>query len=181
MRKLSELNNEELLIVFRNSRTLQTQLMERAVENFFDYWEEILRSFEKCTLDYTISAESLYYNKVDINIDCIEEFITGMDKVLEEYCLFDEEKIKEYLELKRLYCLANTPWVEFMFKVNNISQNITQLMRDDYLYSGSIKNLEELFLEFYVQEMTEESNDNEYFVDEEYKIYKMQKLPKLLD
>lgn len=188
MKNLSEMNREELLFVLGKSNTLQMEVLDRIQENFIDFWTEVLENFNRRSIDYGLCAENEHSNFINASIDYVDDFIDGMDTIQSSYGFLDEEKETAYNALKSFYEAYDEDEDEDGEQLGSmermlfsVAESLTKHLKNEVSYLSSKENIEETFLEWYVEEMTGEWSDYNYTVDEDYRLYKMPKDAELMN
>ena len=176
MKNVKDLNTEELKLVFENNSKLQ----EKVFDDMFDaadFWcGEYLNCWKRGAIDYSIGWDrGIYFKSRDDKL-----FIDGLKEAQHIYCfLADEYKKKiEYVEnlLNRLeYVYYNSSEENYNRLETRVNELIEELenacynrFMNEYEYCFDSKNQMEYFLDFYV----DEKMDNNFYVDEEYTLFK---------
>ena len=175
MKKLNELNQEELRHVFENNSKLQEKVFDDMFNNA-DFWcGEYLICWNRRGIDYSIGWDrGTYFKCTDKNY-----FIDGLKEVQHIYCFLDDkynDKIEHVEKLlnKLDYLYYNSSEENYNRLETRIDELIEELenacydrFMNEYEYCFNSKNQLDYFLEFYAAERM----DNDFYVDEEYTLF----------
>lgn len=176
MKKLHELNNEELKKVFEVNSKLQKKVFEDMFDNA-DFWNGEYLECWKNGIDYSIGWDRGTYFKCTDR----EYFIDGLKKAQHEYCFLADkwnEKI-DYVEhlINRLNNLVYWDEINEDRLNNRIDELIEELENacykrflDEYEYCFEYESQLVHFLNFYVFDVSEKM-DNDFYIDEDYKLF----------
>jgi hypothetical protein len=173
MKKINELTIDELKIVFDNNEKIQREVYDNAMDMVNIYINDYMNSFERGTIEYNIGYPGDY-----IKVKDRFNFIQGLRNVYKSFCILPDESLKIINYCDELmdrydnisyYDVMNSELLE-----NRINQLIEELSNiffirvlDEYNYYMNGDNLQEYFIETYIETM----NDEKYYVDENYILY----------
>lgn len=161
IKRISELNNDELRKVFQENEKLQNEVEEYLTESEMYYISENLDRFRKYLKDWSIG----FYNQNYIQIkDGFEsEFIEGVFDARNDYGFLSDEEFEkwqsvdfyEYDEWNDIHELNESLFNEFVEVVLNRFNEMTNISNYD---------IEDYFVEFYADAIM---NDENFYVNYE--------------
>lgn len=174
MKRLNELNSEELKLVFENNSNLQEKVFNDMFEDI-DYWnEEYLSCWERGAIDYCIGWDRGAYFEVKDR----QGFIDGLKKAQCFFCFladkWDEEiNYTEHL-INRLNNLVYWDEVNAERLNNRIDELIKELETACYnQFMAGYKNCfdSENQLDYFLEFYSKERMDDNFYVDGNYTLY----------
>lgn len=174
MKKIADLNREELKRVYKTNSKLRDSIREDYEDNQMYIVNETLDYFRSSLADYSIGL----YNNNYINIRDKNKFLEGVIRANSNHklCVNDDSTIL-YEAINIHNKLQNTDYDEENYKIleNKFNLMIEELKENvlkefnDMTMPESECYLLEAFIMIYVDD---EINDNEFYIDEDYVLYK---------
>ena len=176
MKNFKDLNTEELKLVFENNSKLQEKVFNDMMDNA-DFWcGEYLDCWNRKGIDFSIGWDRGTYFK------CTDRdyFIDGLKEVQHVYCFLADEYNKkiEYVEklLNKLdylyYNSSEENYNRLETRINELIEELETACYDrfmlEYEYCFDSKNQLEYFLDFYAAERI----DNDFYINEDYTLFK---------
>lgn len=174
-KKLNELNRDELRQVFDKNKTLREIVFDHAAENA-DFWiEEYMDCFEDGAVSYSldISGYNNYFSVTDV-----AKFLNGLEKAQKMYCFLADEYnvvIEKAAVLNERYKNSddlsdlNFERVENRLKalVKTLESACYKRIRSEYDIYYDDNELFDCFISGWLDEM----NTDNFYVDENYKLF----------
>ena len=176
MKKLNELNNEELKKVYNVNKKLQNDVINDYQESEMDYISDVLEPLKEGLNDWSIGFHQYNYIKIKDN----KSFLYGVIESTKEYSLLDEsdkntmvliDNILEKINILECMDYSNKNydilenWIDRKIEVikNMVLESFNSLTAMDYDY------MKEYFIEFYVNERMD---INDYYINDNYELFK---------
>lgn len=173
MKKIADLNREELKIVWGKNSQLREEVRKACEENDMYWIDEILAHINKSLDDWSVG----FYNNNYINIKNGHKFLFELNSVCKKFSFLSEEDLKstEYAIalINKLQCMdfENKRFNMLENKINSLVKkleekvieefnNMTEPLAEEYLLEN--------FIEFYVDAYL---NDDEFYIDNDYILY----------
>ncbi|MCC0678199.1 MULTISPECIES: hypothetical protein [unclassified Clostridioides] len=173
MKKIADLNKEELKIVWEKNSQLRDDVRKTCEENDMYWIGEILDCLNGVLTDWSVG----FYNDNYIKIKDGHEFLYKLNSVCKESSFLSKEDLKplEYgiTLIDKLYCMDsdNKRYDMLETKINNIVERIEEKVIEEFNKMTEPLGEEYLlenFIEFYVDAYL---NDDEFYIDNEYVLY----------
>ncbi|HEK8846008.1 TPA: hypothetical protein STX52_003209 [Clostridioides difficile] len=173
MKKIADLNREELKIMWEKNSQLREDVRETCEDNDMYWIDEILCHLNKSLIDWSVG----FYNNNYIKIKDKHKFLLELKSVCEKFLFLSEEDLKslEYAItlINKLQCMdfenkrfnmlenkINSLVKKFEEKVIEEFNNMTEPLGEEYLL--------ESFIEFYVDAHLDDDN---FYIDSDYILY----------
>lgn len=177
MKKLNELNREELRRVFDENKALRGIVFDHAAENA-DFWiGEYLDCFEYGALDYSLDVSG-YYNH--FRVKNFTKFLDGLENAQKTYCFLADEyneiikkaaALNEKYQNEHYYNLSDLNYERIEKRLTELIESLEaacyDVIRAEYDACYNDKYLFEYFIDGYLDEM----NTDNFYVDENYKLF----------
>lgn len=177
MKKLHELNNNELLAVWRNNSKLREVVFEERIVMANDWINEYLSCFNRATIRYNIT-DTKQYSFIEV-LD-LDEFIEGLEKFNKFYGLSDDsnkqmEQIKKILnfiyEMEEVLDIEtiNALYMDVEKLYKPLIDELLTIMCHEYEFCYNDAELQYYFVNFMLDDLIE---SNHYYLDDGYILYK---------
>ncbi|EGT4582865.1 hypothetical protein QRX12_15445 [Clostridioides difficile] len=173
MKKIANLNKEELKIIWEKNSQLREDVRKACEDNDMYWIDEILCHLNKSLDDWSIG----FYNDNYIKIEDNHKFLLELKSVCEKFSFLSEEEQRplEYAIslIDKLHCMdfENKRFNMLENKINNMVKKLEEKVIEEFNKMTEPLDKEYLlenFIEFYVEAYL---NDNEFYIDNEYVLY----------
>lgn len=176
MKKLNELNREELRRVFDENKALREIVFDHAAKNA-DFWiGEYLDCFEYGALDYSLDVSG-YYNY--FNVKDFGKFLTGLEKAQKMYCFLADEYNAVINKAWQLYEKYTYNAYEFSdLNYERIENRLTELIESLEMACYDVIRAEydacyndEYLFEYFIDGYLDEMNTDNFYINENYELF----------
>ncbi|HGM3195536.1 TPA: hypothetical protein ACKOIF_000912 [Clostridioides difficile] len=173
MKKIADLNKEELKIIWEKNSQLREDVRKACEDNDMYWIDEILCNLNKSLTDWSIG----FYNNNYIKIGDNHKFLLELKSVCEKYSFLSEEDLKslEYAIalINKLHCMdfENKRFDMLENKINNMVKKLEEKVIEEFNKMTEPLDKEYLlenFIEFYVDANLDDDN---FYIDNEYVLY----------
>ena len=175
MKKLNELNIEELKLVFENNSKLQEQVFEDMFDNADFCCGEYLDCWNREGIDYCIGWDrGTYFNAKDWGM-----FLEGLEEAQKTFCFLADNYNPLIEKAWKLYDKYTYHAYDFSdLNYERIENRLTDIIEtledacykrfmDEYEYCFDSKNQLDYFLDFYAAERM----NTDFYIDEDYTLF----------
>lgn len=174
MKKISELNNEELKKIFNSSEKLFQEVLNDYKEYTINVLvDDMLRCFNTYLNDYSIGFNN--YNYIKVNEEHFYNFLEGIKRAINDYEFLDKEyketinNLQEKINTLYLMNYDNKNYCKLEKYINDKMDYIINVCIEKFneLTSYNTKDIEEYFIGFYADEM-----GDTYYIDDNGRLFK---------
>ncbi|HBF8123552.1 TPA: hypothetical protein KOY70_003308 [Clostridioides difficile] len=173
-KKIANLNSSELEKVFKINSKLRNYIKKEIEEFKTEEINDLLNYIKDSLSDYSISL----YNNNYMNIKNREEFLNGIKKVSINYNILSNNEhdflyktIKVYNRLKRTNYYDNSYRI-LEIKFNLMIDKLKEIILKRFNLMAKEESETDLFETFLILYVNDKISDNEFYVDENYVLYK---------
>lgn len=156
IKRISELNNDELRKVFQENDKLQNEVEDHMTDSEMFYVSDNLNKFKKYLKDWNIG---FYHNNnyIQVKEGCEDEFIKGVFDATKDYGFLSDEEVKEW---EGMFYVEDSEYNKNLFKkfVNLVLNRLNEMT------NISNYNIEDYFVEFYADAIM---NDESFYINYE--------------
>lgn len=177
MKKLNELNRDELRRVFDKNKELREIVFDHAAENANFWINEYLNCFESGALDYSLDISG-YYNY--FTVKDFGKFLAGLDKVQKMYCFLADEyneiikkaaALNEKYQNEYYYNLSDLNYERIENRLTELIEILKTACYDGIRAEYAVCNNDEYLFNYFINGYLDEMNTDNFYINENYELF----------